>query len=167
MKLNIITMIIMIIGAIVFFQLSSSYGAILEAINFGDYKGYIRGEERMSILGIMKWLTIAVGVFFIRPQRKNDLYAGMANIVIFGVIIYIWCQFFSPVAQRLSGLFTQCILIWFSFTFYLGKKKERILLVWLMIAYCGLSLWFLLNSAYKPLFIPYKFFWDTFSVEVF
>ena len=167
MQLNKYSISAILLGTFVLFRLSAYYEPILKALSFGGYDEYFGGVERLSIMGSIKWVSAFVALFFIRPMGKSYLYMGTVNIVLVGVIIFIWSQFYTPVAQRLSAVFTQCILIWLGLVCYGYGEKKRLLLLLVLTVFCGISLWSTLNSEYKGLFIPYKFFWDTFPVEVF
>ena len=167
MQLNKISIAAIIIVTFLLFSLGAYYEPILKALNFGGYDEYLGGEERRSVLGSLKWVFAFLALFAFRPMGKNELYGGIVNIVLVGIILFLWSQLYSPVAQRLSLVFTQCILRWLAMVFYGYGEKKRILFLLVIVAFCGVSLWSTLNSDYKGLYIPYKFFWDTFPVEVY
>lgn len=167
MKFTKFRTMLFIILVFVFFQMGSYYAGVLNFFKFEEYTIYIKENTQQSVLGVLKYMTLLFLVFMIRPRRDMTLYRGVAKITFVGILFYIWCQFFSPVAQRLAGLFMGNLVVWGAMFFYNYRKKSRITFLIGQIVFCAVSLWSLLNSAYKDLFVPYKFFWDTFQVEVF
>jgi len=167
MKLKKVNIALMLLIAIAFSQLGAFYDYLLISVNFGDYTQYIEEGQLQNIMGVLRNGILLFLLFYIRPKGYNEMYSGVAKIYLLGFLIYLWCQFYSPVAQRLSGLFMSSILVWIAMIFSSYRRNDRLIFLYGCIIYCLISLWSLLGSTSSDLFVPYKFFWDTFAVEVY
>lgn len=161
------TVILFVIGVISLFMLGPSLEPFMNAYNYTRYSSYVESNESLSIVNFLKWGVVLLLAILLKYKKDPLLYWGCLKLYLTGFIIYIWCQMFAHFAQRIAGVYMSVIIFWIAMLFYKYNKNSRIIIFFVLVLYSAVSLYGLLNSEYRNLFIPFKFVWDSFSVDVF
>lgn len=163
-SVNKITVFFLVLFAIFTISFSSQMIPLLNAIDMGDYTRYITNDNRESIISIVKWSFVFIALLLLAPLHYLLIYKKILLVFAMGLFMFIWCQFFSTVAQRLAGLFlSTCLPLIMAIVNNSAGKKKFIIITGLAL-FSIISFWSLLNSQYQDLYIPYKFFWEDFYV---
>ena len=165
MKFDYKYIISLFLVAVSFIIFTSNYDSILNNIGFGDYVTYLN-SARDSYIGIIKWGILFLGMIVLRSIYQKEFYDEIIILFSVGFVLFVWSQINAPVAQRISGLFLQVCALWIFFIIKIPIKYNH-LIYGVFIVFEGICLWSLLTGSYGMLYCPYKFVWDTFSVEVF
>lgn len=156
---------ILFVVCVLMFGFSSYYVPFLQKVGFADYVRYI-GDTRNSYIGIVKWGGILVGMVLLRHLYQREIYDGILILFSVGFVLFIWSQLNAPVAQRIAFVFLNISSLWLFYIVKIPIKYGNLIYIFFII-YEAVCLWSLLTGSFGKLFYPYKFFWDTFYVEVF
>lgn len=155
------------VACVAFFGIGAYLEPLFAALDYSRYAGYVKENDSMGIVNFIKWGVLLLIMMVFKYKNNNYLYYGVYKLYMGGLVLFVWCQLYAHLAQRIAALYMSAIIFWIAMLFYSHTLSKRILLLYGLIFYCGMALYGQLNSEYRSLYIPFKFFWETIPVEVY